>query len=84
MRSRVVRVLLLTVAFSLVVISPAAAYIDAGSTTVMFQAIVAAIAAAGVSISMFWSRIRSFFKRGDRDPEVAAAEGSPGDASVPQ
>ena len=56
------------------VIPTAQAYIDPGSTTVVFQAIVAGIAAAGTGVAMFWSRIKSFFTRGGSDEATDANE----------
>ena len=57
------------------VVAPAAAYVDGGSMTVVFQALVAGIAAAGTAVTVFWTRIKGFFKRGDTstdaDPERA-------------
>ena len=63
MRTRVARVLGLAVVWSLLVVAPAQAYIDPGSTTVIFQAVIAGFAAAGVAIATFWSRITGFFRR---------------------
>ncbi len=56
-------VLYLTLALSLVVISPAAAYIDPGSGSLVFQAVVAAAVAVPVAVAAFWRRIVSFFSR---------------------
>lgn len=48
----------------LMVLPSAHAYIDPGSTSVIFQALIAGLAAAGTGLAMFWSRITSFFRRG--------------------
>lgn len=48
----------------MMVLPSAQAYIDPGSTTVIFQAVVAGIAAAGTGLAVFWTRIKSFFRRG--------------------
>lgn len=61
---RVRLTLILTVGAWLMVLPSAEAYIDPGSTTIIFQAIVAGLAAAGTGIAVFWTRIRSFFRRG--------------------
>jgi uncharacterized membrane protein len=45
------------------VVSGAQAYVDPGSTTVVFQAIVAFLAAAGTGLAMFRQRIVTFFRR---------------------
>ena len=74
-RSTRVRVtLVLAVMAWLMVLPPAHAYIDGGSMTVLFQAIVAGMAAAGTAVAVYWTRIKSFFRRGDR---AATDEPSP-------
>ena len=59
-------VIYLTLAFSLLVISPAAAYIDPGSGSLVFQAVIAAAVAVPVALAAFWGRITSFFSRRKR------------------
>ena len=62
--SRSAWVAYLTMCLSLLVISPAAAqYIDPGSGSLIFQAIVGGLMAAGLAIGVFWARITSFFRR---------------------
>lgn len=69
-RSTRVRVtLVLTVMAWMMVLAPAHAYIDGGSMTVLFQAIVAGMAAAGTAVAVYWTRIKSFFRRGDKATE---------------
>lgn len=64
-RATRVRVTLwLTVGAWVMVLPSAQAYIDPGSTTVIFQAVVAGIAAAGTGVAVFWTRIKSVFRRG--------------------
>lgn len=78
MKSRMRTVLLLTVALWSMVIPVANAYIDPGSTTVVFQAIIAGLAAAGMGLRMFWGRISGFFRRGrssDTEESSALVEG---------
>ncbi len=41
----------------------ACAYLDPGSGSMLIQALIAALAAGGVFIGMFWSRIRGFFQQ---------------------
>ena len=48
---------------SLVFVGQAYAYIDPGTGSMIVQAMIAAVAAAGVTIGIFWSRVRSFFSR---------------------
>jgi uncharacterized membrane protein len=71
-------VLGLTLALWLMVIPVASAYIDPGSTTVVFQAVIAGLAAAGMGLRMFWGRISAFFRRGrssDAEESSALVEG---------
>ena len=65
--TRVRLTLFLAVMAWLMVLPSAQAYIDPGSTSVIFQALIAGLAAAGTALTMFWARIVSFFKRGDKD-----------------
>lgn len=59
-------VLYLTACLSLIVIAPASAYIDPGSGSLVFQAVVAAAVAIPVAIASFWGRITAFFNRRKR------------------
>jgi hypothetical protein len=70
MASRIRTVLALTAALLLGVLAPANAYIDAGSTSVIFSALVAFFAFAGMIVKLSWRRITGVFRKGD-----AAAEG---------
>lgn len=60
---RVILTFLWTLTAWLVVIPAASAYIDPGTTTIFFQAVIAGLAAAGTAITVFWSRIVTFFRR---------------------
>ena len=42
------------------------AYLDPGTGSMLIQGVLAAIAAASVSIGIFWRRLRSFFGRRNR------------------
>lgn len=59
-------VMYLTLALSVLVVSPAAAYIDPGSGSLVFQAVVAAAVAIPVAVAAFWRRITTFFARRKR------------------
>ena len=51
--------------------SNAYAYIDPGTGSIMLQALIGGIAAAGAAISFYWSKIKSFFskeKKNDKRP----------------
>lgn len=73
----------LTAILWLAFVPAANAYIDAGSTAVIFQAAVAGLAAAGMFLRVFWRRITNFFRRGsDHDDEITdetTAAAVPGD-----
>ncbi len=60
-------VALWVLAASIMVLPSAQAYVDAGSTAVMFQALVAGIAAAGTGIALFRDKIRAKFTSRRRD-----------------
>ena len=53
----------LATGFSLVVVSPAAAYIDPSSGSLVFQALVAGIVAIPVAVAAFWRRLGGRFRR---------------------
>jgi hypothetical protein len=69
LRSRVGWTLWLTMGLSLLVVPTAAAYLDPGTGSLIFQALIAGAMAASVSIKVFWGRIRRLFSRGQRAPE---------------
>jgi len=46
-----------------VLVSPAQAYIDPATGSMVIQAVIAAVAAVSVSIGIFWRRLKSFFGR---------------------
>jgi hypothetical protein len=51
---------------SLVCTTPACAYLDPGTGSMIVQALIAAFAAVSVSIGIFWKRLRSFFGKGNK------------------
>lgn len=54
-------------------ITPAAhAYIDPGSTTMIFAWVVAGLAAVGTVISIYWEKFKALFRRGG--PELHALD----------
>ena len=63
MLKRALVVLYLALAFSIMVIEPAHAYIDPGSGSLIFQAIAAGAMAIGLGVKVFWRRISAFFSR---------------------
>lgn len=69
---RLVWLTLLTTAAWAVTVVPASAYVDPGTTTVIFQVVVAALAAAGLSVRVAWGRIRGLFDRRRRGQPAAS------------
>lgn len=65
-RDRVHLTLILTVAAWLVVAPVADAYVDPGSSSIVFQALIAFAAAAGVALKAFRHRLTGWFRRNDR------------------
>lgn len=61
--ARIRLTLFLTLMAWLVVVVPAQAYIDPASTSLIFSALIAGVAAVGTGIAMFWSRVVGFFRR---------------------
>ena len=49
--------------------NPAYAYLDPGTGSMLIQGLLAIIAAASVSIGIFWRRLRSFFGRRNREKD---------------
>ena len=45
----------------------AQAYIDPGSGSIIIQAIIAVIATAGTTVTIYWAKIKEFFKKDKKD-----------------
>ena len=58
--------LLLGTAVPLLLAAPAQAYLDAGSASMLFQALIGAAAAALVLTKTYWQRIKSMFGGGHK------------------
>ncbi|HVM19370.1 MAG TPA: hypothetical protein VM307_05375 [Egibacteraceae bacterium] len=56
----------LTLGFMTLTIAPAAAYIDPGSGSLIFQVVVGAAMAVSLAVKVFWRRITGFFSRRNR------------------
>jgi len=52
---------------SLLCTAPAFAYLDPGTGSMIIQAVIAAFAAVGVSLGLFWKRLRAFFGKGRKE-----------------
>lgn len=61
-KRRVRDVLVLTLCLWALAVPAAHAYIDAGSTSVIFQAVVAGIAAGWMFVKLFWQRLVRRFR----------------------
>jgi hypothetical protein len=82
MRRRVPLTLWLAAMAWLAVVPAASAYVDPGSTSMIFQAVIAGLAAAGTALTVFWSRIKRFFSRGDSShPALEDDAAGPADRS---
>ena len=68
-RSRIFIVTVLSLALMLIVIPVANAYIDPGSGSFIFQALIGGLLAVALVVKGFWRRIVSFFTKRDRTAE---------------
>lgn len=67
--------LALTVMSWLLYVPAAGAYVDGGSMSVVFQAVIAFAAAVGMTLKVFWSRIVGKFRpTSDEDVSVTSTE----------
>lgn len=82
LRRRATHLLALTATLWLLFVPAASAYIDAGSTAVVFQSIVAGIAAGGMFLKLYWRRLKAFFGRGDDDAVDRTTDGVTDDAGA--
>ena len=55
--------LILLLFFNLLFLGKAQAYIDPGSSSIILQALLGVLAAAGASISIYWNKLKDFFKK---------------------
>lgn len=63
MRARKTIVAMLVVAASFLFLPTANAYVDPGSGSFVFQALIAGLLAAGMAVKVFWRRITGVFSR---------------------
>ena len=70
--SRIYVLILLCLAFCFVTLPAANAYVDPGTGSFVFQAIVGGILAVGLAIKMFWRRIVAFVTRRRSTPDEHA------------
>ena len=73
--SRLRSTLLLTLMAWLLFVPAAGAYVDGGSMSVIFQAVIAFAAAVGMTLKIFWSRIVGRFRPStDEDVSIHATD----------
>jgi|TARA_B100001093_G_C25902882_1_gene625251 O-antigen/teichoic acid export membrane protein len=60
---------ILSIFINFVICSNAFAYIDPGTGSILLQALLGALAAAGAAISIYWSKFKSFFKKKPKDDQ---------------
>jgi hypothetical protein len=68
---------LLALVVSLSIASPAYAYLDPGTGSMLISAIIGVAAAVGLALKMFWYRLVGLLRGGKRGPRPGAAEGAP-------
>lgn len=66
MRSRVPYISFFTIAFTCLWIPVANAYVDPGSGSFVFQALIGGVLAIAVAFRVFWHRIVGVFRKEDR------------------
>ncbi|MDC0417180.1 hypothetical protein OAL74_01885 [Candidatus Pelagibacter sp.] len=57
------KLIILIILTNLAFLNNASAYIDPGSGSIILQALLGALAAAGATISIYWNKIKNFFKK---------------------
>jgi hypothetical protein len=60
-RNRLFLLAVMVTAFSTVMLPTAQAYLDPGSGSFIFQAVIAGALGIGVTLKVFWGRIAAFF-----------------------
>ena len=70
------RIVLVVVA-GLVMASPAQAYLDPGTGSMLVSALIGVAAAVGLAVKMFWYRVTGVFRRPRQGPQPGATKGGP-------
>lgn len=47
--------------------TPGYAYLDPGTGSIIVQAIIGAVAAAGTVLALYWQKVKNFFRRDQKD-----------------
>ncbi|HYB41719.1 MAG TPA: hypothetical protein VEL75_08115 [Candidatus Methylomirabilis sp.] len=61
----------------LVVASPAQAYLDPGTGSMLVSAVIGVAAAVGLAVKMFWYRLVGLIRGKPRAPRTGGVEGAP-------
>lgn len=65
------------VVVGLAMASPAQAYLDPGTGSMLVSALIGIAAAVGLAVKMFWYRVTGLFRRPRRGPRPEGDGGSP-------
>jgi hypothetical protein len=57
--------------------SPAEAYLDPGTGSMLLSAVIGVAAAVGLAVKMFWYRLIGLIRGKPRDPRPGVVDGSP-------
>ena len=68
MRARVAIVVFFVVGFTCLFLPVANAYVDPGSGSFIFQALIAGLLAVAVAFRVFWRRVLGVFSKSRREP----------------
>jgi len=80
MKTRTALTSMTAVVFVLTVATPAQAYLDPSTGSMILSAIVGLLATLGLALKTYWYRLRAFFRRGERQPQgETAPSGGPVD-----
>lgn len=72
------KILATTAVICVAVATPAAAYLDPGTGSIMAQAIIGAVVAVGVFWRTWWHRLTAFLRRGKDDGNQPSPDSTPG------
>ena len=67
----------LVLAALLSIASPAQAYLDPGTGSMLLSALIGVVAAVGLALKMFWYRVVGLFRGAKDDAGPGGAEGAP-------
>jgi hypothetical protein len=67
-RSRIIRASFIVAVWVTIFPSQAFGYLDPGTGSLIVQSVIAALAAAGFALRLYWSKVRAWFKWPRRRP----------------